>query len=275
VITQMLASLPWYDLDELHEATDAFWAILSHNFKDSCICEAPTSLCRDIDYEDQWDNPELLLSQACGYDVILAHAGKLQVVATPRYSAPGCRGNSYRSIVLVREDAPFSTLADLRSTRCVINTRTSHSGMNILRSMVAPLHEDGRFFSSVRISGAHELSVALVLEHEADVTAVDCVTYALLKSKRPASVTGTRILCHTRLCPAPPYVTSANASPAVVEALRLAMKKTLVDPAAVEALIELMISGFDVLPLSAYGPIAMMEERARELTYVELPALAI
>src|SRR5437879_1511586 len=152
----MLAALPWYDLKELQESTDALWRILARHLRDLGVDAAPESLRRSIHYEEQWERSDLLLSQACGYDVLFAHSGKLQVVATPQYSAPGCRGSSYCSFVPVRDKSPLSTLAELRGAHCVINTPTSHSGMNILRSMVAPLHEDGRFFSSVKVSGAHE-----------------------------------------------------------------------------------------------------------------------
>src|SRR5262249_30469725 len=128
--------------------------------------------------------------------------------------------------------------------------------------------------SSVRVSGAHELSIAMVLEREADVTAVDCVTYALLRANRPASLEGTRVLCRTAHCPAPPFVTSAHTSSEMVAKLRVALNAALSDPSAGASLGKLLLSGCEVTPLAAYKPIVAMEEKAMRLRYVEVPALA-
>ena len=46
----MLAALPWYDLLELQESTDAFWRILARQLRDLGVDDAPESLCRDIHY---------------------------------------------------------------------------------------------------------------------------------------------------------------------------------------------------------------------------------
>src|SRR5690349_5825637 len=106
--------------------------------------------------------------------------GKARSRRDPDLPGAGCAKDMYRSFVVVHADSSARELVDLRGARCVINTPSSHSGMNILQSMIAPLHENGRFFSSVIVSGAHETSLSLILNQAADVAAVDCVTYALL-----------------------------------------------------------------------------------------------
>lgn len=270
------ASLPWYDLDEVRPVTDAWWRVVARHLRAEGIADAPEQLERELSCERQWESPSLLLSQACGYDAGISSRGELQLVATPRYSAVGCIGTHYSSVLVVRADHPASTLAELRGARCVINTRTSHSGMNILRAMIAPLHARGRFFASVHQSGAHERSLQAILSGRADVAAIDCVTFALLGRHRPSALQGLRVLCGTQSVSAPPFVSSAATPPAEVEALRRGLHAALADPAGEVARRELFLEGIEVLPLSAYDGIDELERLARETGYREIrpyPAL--
>jgi len=50
--------------------------------------------------------------------------------------------------------------------------------MNLLRAAVAPLAKGGAFFDSVTMSGSHWHSVQMVASGHADLTAVDCVSWA-------------------------------------------------------------------------------------------------
>ena len=107
-------------------------------------------------------DPGLLFGQCCGYDVVYGFADCLTVLATPVYDAPGCEGADYLSFVLVRADSPATALDDLKGGTCVVNGFNSHSGTNALRALVAPLSRDGRFFATVKVSGAHVDSLAML-----------------------------------------------------------------------------------------------------------------
>jgi ABC-type phosphate/phosphonate transport system substrate-binding protein len=267
----LLASLPWYDLEEIRPATDALWSELKRQFRLSGLAKVPERLNRDVAYERQWTSSEFLFGQACGYDVRLAHADHLQSVATPRYDVPGCEGSNYRSFVVVREDSCFDSVEDLRATRCVINTPTSHSGMNVLRALVAPLHCNGRFFSAVLRSGSHENSLRMIQQSKVDVAAIDCVTHALLERYRPSELAGTRVIHQTELVPAPPYVTAFNTNSKTLAALREAVLSALDHPSTLTARKSLMLSGVDVLPEDAYVPIESLAAMARDREYHEIP----
>ena len=156
-----LASLPWYDLKETRPATNALWRGLAKNLRSRGFRDVPEMLDRQIPYVAQWTSGKLLFSQACGYDILLSYPNDLQIVATPVYTASGCKGSNYSSIVVVRDDSPVEHIESLRGSRCVINTLNSHSGMNALRALVAPLHLNGKFFSAVALSGSHESSLRL------------------------------------------------------------------------------------------------------------------
>lgn len=265
-----LASLPWYDLLEVRPATDALWSILAGKLKEVGFRAAPEWLDRGVPHLRQWRSGVLLFGQACGYDALLAHRHHLQLLATPRYAAPGCRGSRHRSFVVVREDAPFRSLQDLQGSRCTYNNRTSHSGRNALRSLVAPFSRGGRFFASVTRSGSHLQSLRRIRGGRADVASVDCVTHALLARHAPGELQGTRILACTRRVPAPPFVTAAGRSPEECRRLRWALAATLADPASAGAREELLLQGAAVLPLEAYAPLQAMERLAEAHGYHEL-----
>lgn len=270
MFAKVFACLPWYDLSELRAATDALWARIASELNAGGIAGVPRALDRALHYEDQWDSGSLLLGQACGYDVAIAYTHQLQLVATPCYAIDGCEGPTYRSFVVVRADSAVDSVEALRGSRCLINTPTSHSGMNVLRSLIAPLAHNGRFFSSAIVSGAHETSLELLRAKEADVAAIDCVTYGLLQRARPALLEGTRVIHRTVSVPAPPYVTSASTPAPIVAGLRAAIAKAVADPVISEPL---SIAGIEALTLEDYASIAELEREADALGYAELPRI--
>ncbi len=158
----LLASLPWYDLSEITPSTDALWRQLAWNLTRAGVANVPTTLNRQVPYEQQWSSSRFLFGQACGYDACITHTSSLRLVATPRYAAPGCSGSGYRSFVVVRDNSECHDLEELRSRHCVINTATSHSGMNSWRALVADRHCNGRFFGEVQISGSHKDSLSMI-----------------------------------------------------------------------------------------------------------------
>ncbi len=142
--------------------------------------------------------------------------------------------------------------------------------MNALRALVAPLAREGRFFSDVRVSGAHLASLAAVARGEADVAAIDCVTYGLVARHRPAALAGTRVLCYTERAPGIPYVTRADAPEARVERLRSALAATFEAADLAAARDDLLLAGLEIVPLAAYERLAELERRAKRFGY---PAL--
>ena len=156
-----IACLPWYALPETEPAQDALWAVVAHHLRRAGI-EAPDTLTRGVAIPGVFCDPDLLVGQCCGYDIVYGFAASLRPLLTPCYAAPGCDGPDYRSFVLVRDDHPAGSLEELRGARCAINSFNSHSGTNALRALVARLARDGRFFASVTVTGAHLRSLDLV-----------------------------------------------------------------------------------------------------------------
>jgi ABC-type phosphate/phosphonate transport system substrate-binding protein len=264
------AGLPMYELEELRWAHDAWWQALARGFRAAGIPDVPASLDRGKSHHELWSAPDLRFGQACGYPLTHEFAGRLALVATPRYRAPGCEGTSYRSWVLVRDGSAILRLEQLAGARAAINDRDSQSGCNALRALVAPFAQGGRFFAAVDITGTHLDSIAAVREGRADVAAIDCVTYALLAAHRPAALFGTRVIAASAAAPALPYVASAATDQATLERLRAGLRAALADPACAGARRALLIEGAEVLPLSAYDVVLEQERAAAALGYPEL-----
>jgi ABC-type phosphate/phosphonate transport system substrate-binding protein len=269
-----VACMPWYALPETEAAQDAFWSVLAEHLVRCGVSGVPRHLTRGRPLVSLLVDPGLLFGQCCGYDLIYGFAGSVKLVATPRYDAPGCDGSGYRSFVLVRDDCRAATLDGLRGGVCAVNGFNSHSGTNALRALVAPLSHEGRFFSDVTVTGAHMDSLALVLAGKADLMAMDCVLHALLNRHRPASLAGTRILCHTDVVPAPPFVTSASGKSDLMPKLRAALDSALSDAVLRQAKAEMLLDGVDMLPPDAYVRIVQLEGEAIHHGYTEMHAVS-
>ena len=270
-LTKPIANLPWYDFPELERHTDALWTGIARHMSAHGL-QAPAQIQRDGEYDAQWRQPELLFSQACGYDVLHDHAAFLRVVATPRYRAAGCAGANYRSAIVVREKHRADSLSDLRGSTVVVNDPTSHSGTNALRALVAPLSRNGHFFKKVKVSGAHTESLSMLASQQADVASIDLVVWALCQRVRPRALEGLRMLTQTETAPAPPFVTSRSLSEEMLLRLRTSLLAAMADPVLKGAREELLLEGVEVLPDSIYGSLEDFESVALAHNYFELPA---
>ncbi|HEY4163874.1 MAG TPA: PhnD/SsuA/transferrin family substrate-binding protein [Dongiaceae bacterium] len=266
----MTASLPMYDLPELVEATDAWWQGLRRHLSATGVNGLPEQREKPQNLVSHWLEEQPLLSQTCGYPLTRALAGRVQLVATPRYSAPGCAGATYTSWVVVRNRDGIEEVEELRGKRVAFNGTDSQSGHNTLRTLIAPLAVGGTFFSAAVESGAHRRSMAMVQSGDADVAAVDCVSFALIARAARDEVRGLKILCATPAAPNLPYVTALATSAEDLERLRQGLANAHADPALAGSRKTLMIEGCEVLPLGAYAVIPAMEQAAVAAGYPEL-----
>jgi ABC-type phosphate/phosphonate transport system substrate-binding protein len=263
----MIASLPMYALPDVMAQTEAWWQGLARAFRSEGIAEVPDSLDLGTSRFEHWASPDLLLSQSCGYPLRHDFAGFLRPVATPCYRAEGCAGPSYVSVIAVREDDPAGAMPEFFGRRAAINGWDSHSGMSALRSLAAPYHRGGHFFSEVAVTGSHWASMAAVREGKTDIAAIDCVTYALTSRHAPGRVVGLRILTTSAAVPALPYVTSLTRDDETVRRLRAGIAKAIADPSLGSVRDDLLIADFAVLDSDDYAPIDVMEREATARGY--------
>jgi ABC-type phosphate/phosphonate transport system substrate-binding protein len=262
-----VAALPMYDFPELRDAHDRLWAALAQRLLDSGVAAVPRQLTRGLGHREIWAHPGLLFGQACELPLLKSFQARLKIVATPSYRAPGCADGSYRSAIVVRADEPADALDDLRNRRCVVNEPDSNSGMNLFRAALAPVAGGSRFFQSVRFSGAHLRSMELVAAGEADVTAIDCVSFAHISKFQPRLVSGLRVVDWTPAGPCLPYVISRRMSDATVEALRTAIAAVLADRALAPTRDLLLLEGINLSPDTTFDRVQRLELEAELWRY--------
>jgi hypothetical protein len=268
--TERIAALPMYDYPELATAHDALWSALAERLVAAGVSDAPLKLTRSLNHFDTWRHPGLLLGQGCEYPLAKSFAGCMRLVATPRYAVPGCDGPRYRSAIVVRAEDSAETLGDLRHRRCVVNEPDSNSGMNLLRAAVAPIARGVRFFESVSLSGSHRRSVEMVMGGQADVAAVDCISFAHIQRLQPATAAALRILCWTPASRSPPFITGIATDDATFQVLRSALAGVITDSTLAPVRENLFLQGLDLDPDGRLTDVLDHERQAAGFGY---PAL--
>ncbi len=269
----LICAYPMYQMPELEPAVSAWWQGLRQHLVNQGLNDGdlPKLLIKPEDYYAHWRNPTLLLSQTCGFPLTHELHNQVQYVATQSYQTAYTKGPTYCSLVLVHKTNSANHISQLKHTRLAVNSDDSQSGYHALRRFIAPLAGNERFFSEVVHSGSHRQSMALVASREADVCAVDCVTYGLLQRHAPATVANLRVLTVTQSAPGLPYVTSLATSPATLIKLRGSLAAAALDPALKSIRQQLLMGPVEVIEgLSPYQEIINQAEQANALGYRQL-----
>ncbi len=256
-------NFPWYDLPETAHLLDELYVHLRTFLTEMGFKDIGSRLSRN-EYRYEWQCPDLLLSQACGWDLVCDPSISLQAVCTPLFNLPGNRAGQYFSYVLVRAKSPFEKLVDLKSTRAAINSKRSHSGMSAFRKPLADLGQGDNFFSEVLVSGSHDQSLNLLCQNEVDVICIDAVTYHLIQDLNPKRLESVRILHTTDGAAAPPYVTLSSYDAKSVHQLRCALEHCFKSPVARKIFERLRIEGFSDYRPEEYNQIKELNDRYQE-----------
>ena len=133
---------------------------------------------------------------------------------------------------------------------------------------MAPLAQSGRFFVGSTLTGSHRTSADAVAQGVADLCAIDCVCWAILRRHEPERTEGLRAIGWTAPAPGLPLITGLASN---LLAIRGAVAAVMGDPGLASAREALLIEGIEILTDEDYAPIAAMEREAIELGY---PVLA-
>jgi len=218
--------------------------------------------------QEFWLRDDLLLSQTCGYPLVKALAGRVQLVTTPVFTVDGCEAGEYHSVLVTRAAAKVTSLAQCRGLRAAYNTPDSNSGMNLLRSAVAPLADGQPFFASVIETGGHLASLQALQDDRADVAAIDCVSLAFVLDQLPDLALGLVEIGTTRSAPGLPLIASKRVPAEGVDALADALADAVAHDRALAN--RLKLDGFARRPLDDYARILEIEMDAVELGYPRL-----
>jgi ABC-type phosphate/phosphonate transport system substrate-binding protein len=202
----MIASLPMYDRAETAGANDRLWVAIRDRLRAEGI-DAPDSLTRGADdLWTHWTAPDLVLSQTCGLPYRARLHGKVCLLGTPDFGVEGAPPGYYRSVFVARADDPRDGLAAFQDARLAYNDAMSQSGWGAPQNHARLL---GLSFRPTLCTGAHRASALAVAEGNADLAAIDAVSWRLLARWEPFAAR-LRVLGMTDPTPGLPYIAAAG-----------------------------------------------------------------
>lgn len=206
----MIASLPMYDRPETAAANDRFWALIRDRLREGGIA-APELLSRGAaDPFAEWEAPDLVLSQSCGYPYRTRLHGRVALVGTPDYGVKGCAPGYYCSRIVARLDDPRERLSEFEGAQLAFNDPGSQSGWAALAA-----HSPGLTRGPLLLTGAHAASARAVAEGRADLAALDAVSWALIARAEPFAAR-LRVVASTPPTPGLPLIAAPGADAAAL-----------------------------------------------------------
>lgn len=202
----MIASLMMYQRPELVGAHQRYWALIRRFLAESGI-DSPSELSQDAEEFSVWQAPQLVLSQTCGMPYRMHLHNKVSLIGTPDFGVTDCPPGYYRSALVVRADDPRQTLPEFREAIFAYNAKISQSGF------AAPyfhLQTHGFWFQNRLLTGQHLLSAQAVSQGQADIAALDAVSWRLMRQYEDFA-TNLRVLEWTTPTPALPYIAAKGA----------------------------------------------------------------
>ncbi|MEO0371631.1 MAG: PhnD/SsuA/transferrin family substrate-binding protein [Pseudomonadota bacterium] len=211
----MHASLPMYDFASVRGSTDRLWQEIR-----KALGQGPDALCRDLGVWEAWAQPDLLLSQTCGLPYRARLHGKVTLVGTPDYGLPDCGPGEYNSVFVIRTDDPRTCLTDFNGAHIAVNSATSQSGW---AGPIMHARSKGVQFGQASKSGAHLKSAETVAMGQADIAALDALSWRFIQ-KEAGFAAELKIIDATPPTPGLPYITALDTDPApIFDALQVAI----------------------------------------------------
>lgn len=223
----------------------------------------------DISWQERerlLDEGEIDLCWICG----LPYIRKIERKSSPieLLAAPVMQGERYHnrpiyySDVVVHTDSPIKNLADLRNASWAYNEPGSHSGYNVVRYELAIRGETSGFFGRVIESGAHQISLKMILNREVDASAIDSTVLELELLKDPSLQTLIRIIDTFGPSPIPPWLVSKKLPVELRKTLRELLLQMDRDPEGRALLSSWHMIRFAAVDDRDYDPIREMTRRA-------------
>jgi ABC-type phosphate/phosphonate transport system substrate-binding protein len=202
----MIASLMMYLRPETEAATARFWTLIRRALAARGIA-APEMLSNGTPEFEVWRDPALVLSQTCGMPYRLALHDSVTLVGTPDFGVDDCPPGYYRSAFVVRAEDARADLAAFREARFAYNQEFSQSGY---AAPWAEARASGFWFEDRAQSQGHRVSAKMVAEGDADIAALDAVTWRLI-GQHDDHAERLRVLAWTEPTPGLPYIAGPRA----------------------------------------------------------------
>lgn len=235
----MIAALPMYDRREVAAANDGFWAAIR-----GALGGGPKRLSRDSDLWEIWQSPDLVFAQTCGYPYRARLHGHVTLIGTPDYGVKGCPAGYYNSVFIARRDDPRRDLSEFSSASFAYNEPMSQSGWAAPMTHMARL---GLTFATAIQSGGHLKSAQMVAQGQADIAAIDAVTWAMIL-RYDGFAQNLDVIAKTAPSPGLPYIAAKGVDKT---GLFVALQTAISDiPSPIRD--QLMIKGIVDIPAGKY-----------------------
>jgi ABC-type phosphate/phosphonate transport system substrate-binding protein len=180
----------------------------------------------------------------------------------------------YRTDLIVRQDAPYRTLADTFGARAGWTVQHSQSGFNAFRHHLLAYRTPQRPTLYAQMTGNLVTARNIldsVREGRIDVGPLDSYWHVLIARHAPQLTAGIRVLTSTELAPIPAFVTSVDTVANEVERLRAAFRSAASRAWFAPLGDLLLLEGFADVTQAPYAPLLEWDQAARAAGY-DLPA---
>jgi len=221
-----------------------------------------------------WSRQDLACAFMCGFP-IATHLAPVIPIASPIPRAHWAAGRAlYRSDLIVRQDAPYGTLADTFGARAGWTVAHSHSGFNAFRHHLLAYRTPERPTLYREMHG-NLLTARTILdsvrEGRIDIGPLDSYWHLLIARHAPHLTAGIRVLTSTAVAPIPAFVAAASAPAAQIARLRAAFRSAAARPWFAPFGDLLLLDGFADATVAQFAPMLEWDGAAKAAGY-ELPA---
>lgn len=112
-------------------------------------------------------------------------------------------------------------------------------------------------------SGSHRQSLRELQQENADIAAIDCVTYALLQRHQPQALAGLVAIGWSPAAPGLPLITAGATPAATLNSLREALQQLVSDDRYRSLCDALLICGYSDMSREAYAPLLAWRDESR------------
>lgn len=174
----------------------------------------------------------------------------------------------YFSDIIVNADSNFQSFDDLAGKTLCYNDPGSNSGYNLVRQKLIESGYPSNFFSKIIQSGAHQRSIRLVIEGQADCSAIDSTVLEQELRDYPELAQRLRIIEVIGPCPMPPVVISQRLDLELIKYLQKMLCQPDVELQA--AMEKAHIQRYAAVQSEDYEVLAKMYDSAIEAGYKNL-----
>jgi ABC-type phosphate/phosphonate transport system substrate-binding protein len=271
-VTSWIANARMYAVTPAVET--AWRELLEHVARDAAAALTYVPYPAPRPLEEFWKREDMGAVFMCGFPVALGLAHVIPLAA-PIPRAPWAqRRPVYRTDLIVREDAPYRTLADTFGSRAGWTVAHSHSGFNAFRHHLLAYRTAAQPALYGEMCGNLVTArnvLDSVREGRIDVGPLDAYWHLLIARHAPHLTRGIRVLASTETAPMPAFVAAAGAPPDLTRRLRAAFTGAAGRPWFAPLAEQLLLEGFAEVSAGSFAPLLEWDREARAAGY-ELPA---